>query len=61
MRTKQVNPGKLANEVQRDLARIQRSWEEYKKAVPRADLFSFLARIAATGRIPTVLQRQEVA
>lgn len=37
--------------IERDLARIRQCWQEHKKASPRADAFSFLARIAATGKI----------
>ncbi|MBM4071772.1 MAG: hypothetical protein FJ271_23025 [Planctomycetes bacterium] len=39
--------------VECDLARIRQSWQELKKASPKADAFSFLARIAATGKVRT--------
>lgn len=39
--------------VEQDLARIRQSWQEYKKASAKPDAFSFLARIAATGKIRT--------
>ena len=41
-----------AEAVEPDLARIRRRWREYKRAVPNASAFFFLAHIAATGRIP---------
>ena len=47
---------KTVASIEDDLARIRQSWQEYKKASAKPDAFSFLARIAATGKIRTGLQ-----
>lgn len=41
----------ISKVIERDLARVRKSWREFKKLRPGADAFSFLARIAVTGRV----------
>ena len=61
MMTEREESEQTNREIEFDLARIRRRWARYKRAVPDADWFSFLASIAATDMLPAVPERKNVA